>query len=172
MKSDPPLVVPPQPTTSELSDRLGEIIAERPPQPLTWELSGRLGEIIAERIAGLPPEQRIAVAQQTIIEILITRTEVPLTGLLRRHVALELARLWIPKREQAKIYRQRRLELVEALIFLAKCGRKTKAWAKAGKPQPQSTALDAVAKASRFQSTAALKQFLKRERQAKKKPRP
>jgi hypothetical protein len=152
--------------------RLARIIAERPPQPLTSKLSGDLGKIVAERIAGVAPGQRVEVAQWTILEILLSRPEVPLTGLLRRHVALELARLWIPKREQAKIYRQRRLELVEALIFLAKCGRKTKAWAKAGKPQPQSTALDAVAKASRFQSTAALKQFLKRERQAKKKPRP
>jgi hypothetical protein len=183
MKSDPPLVVPPQPTTSELSDRLGEIIAERPPQPLTWELSGRLGEIIAERIAGLPPEQRIAVAQQTIIEILITRTEVPLTGLLRRHVALELARLWIPERELKEIYGQREVKRIEGALFLAKYGRKNKVWAKAGLPQPQSSALQAVADSLRFEkkhgrwtgrgfhSVAALAQYLKRWR-AKKNPQP
>jgi hypothetical protein len=171
MKSDPPLVVPPQPTTSELSDRLGEIIAERPPQPLTWELSGRLGEIIAERIAGLPPEQRIDVAQQAIIEILITQTEVPLIGLLRRHVALELARLWILPGELKKIERQRDLKNFETLYFLAKWGRKNKAWAKAGKPQPQSTALDAVADAV-GKSPEALVQSLKRGRRVRRKLHP
>jgi hypothetical protein len=35
----------------------------------------------------------------------------------------------------------------------------------------QSTALKAITDASGFQSTAALGQFLKRERKAKKKPR-
>jgi hypothetical protein len=159
--------------------RLGEIIAERPPQPLTWELSGRLGEIIAERIAGLPPEQRIDVAQQTVLEILMTRPEVPLIGLLRRHVALELARLWIPRGELKKIERQRELKHIESVYSLAKLGRKNKTWAKAGLPQPQSTSLKAVAdyfrkspdKALR-KSPEALAQFLKRERRARKKTQP
>jgi hypothetical protein len=171
MKSDPPLVVPPQPTTSELLDRLGEIIAERPPQPLTWELSGPLGEIVAERTAGLPPEQRNAVAQLTIIEILITRTDLPLIGLLRRHVALELAERWIPKRELKKVYRQRELKYLESTLKLANLARKTKAWAP-GKPKPRSTPLEIVVADSGFHSIDALAQFLKRERRARKKPRP
>jgi hypothetical protein len=181
-------------------DRLGRAIAERPPQPITAELSGELGKIVAERIAGVAPEQRKDVAQRTIIEILLTtpsatppRPEVPLTGLLRRHVAQELARLWIPKREQARIYRQRRLKFVENLIFIAKWGRKTKAWARAGKPRPKDferSALETVAKARevakargfqlpadmdkalRFPSRASLDDFLKRERRARKKPQP
>ena len=68
MKRIPPLA----PITLELRKRLGEIIAERPPQEIASEASGRLGEIIEERIAGLPPEQRIEVAQLTILEILLT----------------------------------------------------------------------------------------------------
>ena len=120
MKRIPPLA----PITLELRKRLGEIIAERPPQEIASKASGRLGEIIEERIAGLPPEQRIEVAQLTILEILLTtpsalatppRPEVPLTGLLRRHVALELARLWT-RSGWAKIERQRELMHIELYI--------------------------------------------------------
>jgi hypothetical protein len=157
---------------------LGEIIAERPPQPLTSELSGRLGDIIKERTAGLPPEQRIDVAQRTIIEILLTtpcstppRPEVPLTGLLRRHVGLELARLWIDPKELKEIYRQRQLTHIETLYFLAQQSRKTRAWARAGKPQPQSTALEAVADYV-GKEPETLRQSLKRGRRARKKPQP
>jgi hypothetical protein len=150
MKIDPPLVVP---------------------VPLTSLASGRLGEIIAERTAGLPPEQRNDIAQRTIIEVLITQPEVPLSGMLRRHVALELERLWLPKGEQTKIYRQRWLQPIESVIFLAKRTRKNKGWLKVGAPKPQSTSLEAVADLFGFQSVAALKQFLKRERRAMKKRR-
>jgi hypothetical protein len=149
MKIDPPLVVQ---------------------VPITSQLSGRLGEIIEERTAGLPPEQRIDVARRTIIEILMTQPAVPLTGLLRRHVAGELERLWISKKELAKIDRKRRLKYLESLFFLAKHWRKNKVWLKAGKAPPQSTALKAITDASRFQSTAALGQFLKRRTEGKEKP--
>ena len=98
MKSDPPLV---------------------PPQPLTWELSGRLGEIVAERIAGLPLEQRTEVAQRTIIEVLLHQREVPLVGLLRRYVAQELERLWLPE-ELKQIHRERERQILESTLFLAK----------------------------------------------------
>ena len=134
--------------------------------------SGRFGEIIAERIAGVAPEQRTDIARRTIIEILITRPEVPLIGLLRRYVAMELEKVWLPKRERQKVYRQRELELIESVYSLAKFGRKNKTWAKAGKPQPQSTSLEAVADFFGFPSPEALAQFLKRERRARKKPRP
>jgi hypothetical protein len=134
--------------------------------------NGRFGEIIAERIAGVAPEQRADIARRTIIEILMTRPEVPLIGLLRRDVAMELEKVWLPKRERQKVCRQRRLEFIESVYFLAKYGRKNKTWAKAGKPQPQSTSLEAVADYFGFPSPEALAQFLKRERQARKKPRP
>ena len=170
MKDDPP-VVPPRPLRAPRS--LGEIIAECPPQGLTWELSGRLGEIIAERIAGLPFEQRIDVAQQAIIEILITQTEVELTGLVRRHVALELARLWIPEKGA-----EEDLPATSAKI----CGEYTQAsqsWRgrprlgrKAGKPKPQKTRSEIVVADCGIHSVDALAQFLKRERRARKKPRP
>jgi hypothetical protein len=144
-----------------------------PLQP--WELSGRLGEIIAERTAGLPPEQQIDVARRTIIDVLMTQPEVPLIGLLRRHVALALERLWLSPGELRKIQRQRELELIEAVGFLAKWTRKNRPWLKVGKKKPKEfdrTPLEAVVKASGFQSVDALKQFLKRERAAKKKPQP
>jgi hypothetical protein len=202
MKSNLPRV-PPQPIT-DLLERLAEIIAERPPQPLTAELSGRLGEIIAERTASVAPEQRIHVAQLTIIESLLTtpyadvvnrgagaRDEVPLTGLLRRHVALELARLWIPdlarlgipEKAFKEILRQRELKHIEDALKLAKWSRETRAWEKADKPRPQSGALAAVRDSLRFEqkhgrwtgrgfhSVAALAQYLKRWR-AKKKIQP
>jgi len=150
MKIDPPLVVQ---------------------VPLTSELSGRLGEIIAERIADVAPKQRPDIARRTIIEILMTRQDVPLTGLVRRHVAGELERLWIPKRELAKINRQRRLIFIESTILLAKSMRKNKGWTKVGKPKPKLTALEATAEYFET-SPEALQQFIKRERRVKKKPRP
>ena len=106
MKGDPPRVLP-QSFASELLDLVGEIIAERPPQEFGWEPGNPIGKIMVERIAGLPPEQqlavlrspeqRLAVCQLILIEILMTRQEVPLIGILRRHVALELAQRWIPR---------------------------------------------------------------------------
>jgi hypothetical protein len=133
--------------------------------------NGRLGEIIEERTAGLPLEQYIVVFQRTIIEVLLTRPEVPLIGPLRLLVACALEQHWIPERELKKIYRQRRLEYLESWLNAAKWSRKTKAWAKAGKPKPPSTALEAVADFFGFQSVAALKQFMRRERRARKTAR-
>ena len=104
-----------------------------------------------------------------VIVFLILWEVVPLTGLLRRYVAFELERLWLPKRELAKTYRQRQLKHLENLLFLAKWSRKNKVWSKAGRVPPQSTALEAVANC--YGSPAALHQFLKRERRVKKKPR-
>ena len=161
MKSDPPPIPPPL-------------------QP--WELSGRLGEIIAERIAGVAPELHLYIARLTVIDVLLNQREVPLVGLLRRYVANELARLWLPKRDLNEIHRQREQQYLESTLLLAKLGRKDKAGAKAGTPKPQSSALAVVKKAVevktrfggrvfRFQSTDALKQFLKRGRRARKKPR-
>jgi hypothetical protein len=175
MKDDPSRI-PPPPLVWELLDRLGEIIAERPPQPLAGAIdfgggNGPLGEIIAERIAGIPSDYRLAVAQLTILEILITRTDVPLTGLVRRHVALKLAEEWLPPWALKEIYRQRELTIVESTLELAKLARKTKAWAP-GKPKPKKTPLEIVVADRGFQSVDALKQFLKRERPARKKPRP
>jgi hypothetical protein len=181
---------PPRPLT-ELRDRLAEIIAERPPQGLTWKLSGDLGKIIGVRIAGVPPKQRIEVAQLTIIEILMTGTDVELIGLVRRHVALELARLWT-KRGWAKIERQRELMYIETLYSLAKLGRKNKAWVKAGKPLPKGfkgSALEQAAKRSELEKgwnrpaldvvaefvgkePESLKKSLQRGRRARKKPQP
>jgi hypothetical protein len=193
MKDDPRDVPPP--LVEELLERLAEIIAERPPQPLTSELSGRLGEIVAERVAGLPPKQRVNVAQLTIIEILLTtphadvigggaaaRAEVPLTGLLRRHVALELARLWIPKKDLNKIYKRRDAKLMDSVLELANWSRETKAWEKTGDPPPESSAAQAVVELLKFErkrgrwigrgvhSVAALLQYLKRW--GPKKPQP
>jgi hypothetical protein len=180
MKDDPSRV-PTPPITLQLRDRVAEIIAERPSQQLTWELSGELGKIIAERIADLPLEQRTEVAQLTILETLIIRTDVELIGLVRRHVALELARLWT-KKEWAEIERQREQYYLESMFRLAKLGRKTKVGTKVGAPKPARPSALAILKnvvqgqiisgrALRFQSTDALKQFLKRGRRAKKKPR-
>jgi hypothetical protein len=176
--------VPPQSFASQLLDHLGEIIAQRPPQQFGWEPGNPIGKIIAERIAGLPPEQqlavltppeqRLAVAQLILIEILITRPEVPLIGILRRHVALELAQRWIPKREWNKICQERELTPIEALYSLAKLGRKDKAaWAKAGKPLPEAskkTALEAVADAV-GKEPEALARSLRPSRRTRKKPR-
>jgi hypothetical protein len=135
-----------------------------------------LDEIIAERTEGLPPEQQNDVARRTIIEILMTQPEVPLTGLIRLYVATELERLWLSKRELAKINRQRLLKSVEESLEVARWARKN-IWPKRGN-RPQPTAIAAVAEViwrddlrGRFPSTAALEQFLKRERQAKKKRR-
>jgi hypothetical protein len=161
MKSDPPLV---------------------PPQPLTWELSGRLGEIIAERIAGLPFEQRTEVAQRTVIEVLLHQRDVPLVGLLRRYVALELERRWLPPEELKETHRQREQQYLESIFSLTKWTKKTKAGEKVGEPKPRSSPLATLKKAVegqirfggrtfRFQSTDALKQFLKRGRRARKKPK-
>jgi hypothetical protein len=126
-----------------------------------------LEKIIAD---GDLPEQVNDATRRTIIEILMNQRAVPLQGWARRYVALALERAWIPKKELQKINRQRRLKHLESLLFLAKWGRKNKVWLKAGRSQPRSTALKAAASASGFQSTAALGQFLKRERKAKRKP--
>jgi hypothetical protein len=140
-----------------------------PPDLVTGHLKD-LGKIIEVRTAGLPPQQREDVARRTIIEILATRPEVPLTGMLRRHVALELERLWIPQKERNKINRQRALQHTESLIQLAKVSRKNKLWLKAGKPPPQLTTIEAVANAT-GKEPDALKQWLKRERAVTEKPR-
>jgi hypothetical protein len=127
-----------------------------------------LEEIIAD---GDLPEQVNDATHRTIIEILMNQRAVPLQGWARRYVALTLELAWIPRNELRKIYRQRKLKYLESLIRLGKATRKNKLWLKAGKVPPRSTALKATADASGFQSTPALKQFLKRERKAKKKPR-
>jgi hypothetical protein len=135
--------------------------------------SRSLDEIIRERTAGLPPERKIDVARQTILEILMTRPDVPLTDHERLYVALELERLWIPKRELAKIERQRLLRSTERALEVAK--RAKKLARKYGLPT-RGSAIAAIRLAlvkgrdgRTFQSSAALKQFLKRERRIKKR---
>jgi hypothetical protein len=132
-------------------------------------------EIIRERTAGLPPERKIDVGRRTILEILMTQPTVPLTDDLRLYVALELERLWLPKKELAKIERQRELRKVERALDVVK--RAKKLARKYGRPTrggPTAIALirPALVKGRdgrTFQSSAALKQFLKRERRAKKR---
>jgi hypothetical protein len=132
-----------------------------------------LDEIIRERTAGLPPERKIDVARRTILEILITQPDVPLTDHERRYVALELERLWLPKKELAKIERQRLLGSIERALEIVK--RAKKLARKHGLPTRVS-AIAAIRPAlvkgrdgRRFQSPGALKQFRKRERRAKKR---
>jgi hypothetical protein len=133
--------------------------------------SGRFGEIIEERIAGVAPDQERDITRRTVIEVLLTRPDVPLTGPLRLQVACALEQLWIPPRELQKIYLQRRLEHYEEWLSAAKWTRKTKPWAKAGKPKPKGLnqpPLDVVADFFGFRTPNALAQFLKRERGARK----
>jgi hypothetical protein len=139
-------------------------------------LNGRLGEIIEECTAGLARggPQYFDVAHRTIIEVLLTQPEVPLIGLLRHYVAWALEAQWIPKSELKKTYKQRQLEFIETLYSLAQLTRKTKPWAKAGKPKPkgfEKTSLDAVADAL-GKSPEALVQSIRRGRRPRKKPQP
>jgi hypothetical protein len=138
-------------------------------------MSRDFDEIIRERVAGLPPEQATEEALLRIIIEALMR-DVPLTGMARIFVVLQLERL-LPKWEQAKIERQRLLRSIEDALVTAKWARKN-VWPKRGRGG--GSAIEAVRKlifrdpddlGSRFESPAALKQFLKRERQAKKKPR-
>jgi hypothetical protein len=135
--------------------------------------SRSLDEIIRARMAGLPPEQEIDVYRRTIIDVLMTQPDVQLTGMARHDVALALERLWIPKRELAKIERQRVLRSTERALEIVK--RAKKLARKHGLPT-RGSAIAAIRPAlvkgpdgRRFQSPAALKQFLKRERRAKKR---
>jgi hypothetical protein len=132
-----------------------------------------LDEIIRERTAGLPPEQEIDVVRRTILEVLTTKPEVPLTNHTRLSVALELERLWLPKKERAKIERQRLLRSAERALEIAKLGREL-----AGKRRMRGgpSAFEAIRPVlvkgpdgRPFQSPEALAQFIKRERAAKKK---
>jgi hypothetical protein len=132
-------------------------------------------EIIRARTEGLPLGQEIDAARRTILEVLMTQPDVPLTDYWRRYVALELGRLWLPKKELAKIERQRLLGSIESGLDIVK--RAKKLARKHGLPTrdgPSAIALirPALVKGPggrTFQSPAALKQFLKRERQAKKR---
>jgi hypothetical protein len=93
-------------------------------------------------------------------------------------VALELERLWLPKKELAKIERQRLLKSSEDALVTAKWVKKN-VWPKRGRGGR--SAIEAVREVifkdpdelrSTFQSPAALAQFLKRERSPKKKKKP
>jgi hypothetical protein len=86
--------------------------------------SRSLDEIIRERTAGLPPEREIDVRRRTILEILMTQPIVPLTDHARLYVALELERLWLPKKELAKIERQRVLRSAERALEVVKRAKK------------------------------------------------
>jgi hypothetical protein len=97
---------------------------------------------------------------------------VSLTDMARRYVALALERLWLPKKESAKIERQRQLRSAERALEVVK--RAKKLARKHGLPT-RGSAIAAIHPAlvkgpdgRRFQSPAALKQFLKRERAARK----
>jgi hypothetical protein len=133
--------------------------------------SQSLDEIIRERTAGLPPERKIDVARRTILEILLTTT-VSLTGHERLYVALELERLWLPKKESAKIERQRVRRSAERALDVVKRAKKL---ARKHGLSTRGAAIEAIRPAlvgpdgRTFQSPAALAQFLKRERSPKKK---
>jgi hypothetical protein len=145
---------------------------------VTADAGKSLDEIIGECARrGLLPEQEIDVVRRTILDVLMTQPDVPLTGMVRRYVALELERLWLPKKELAKIERQRLLRSAERALEVAK--RAKKLARKHGLPT-RGSAIAAIRPAlfkghvkgrdgHRFQSSAALKQFLKRERRAKKR---
>jgi hypothetical protein len=132
-------------------------------------------KIIRERTAGLPPERKIDVGRRTILEILMTQPTVPLTDELRLYVALALERLWLPKKELAKIERQRELRKVERALDVVKRAKKLArklGWPTRGGPSAIEAIRPALVKGPdgrRFQSPAALAQFIKRARAAKKK---
>src|ERR1700730_1686280 len=88
--------------------------------------SRSLDEIIGERTAGLPFERDSywGVVRRTILEILSTQPTVPLTDHARLYVARELERLWLPKKELAKIERQRVLGSAEGVLEIAKRAKK------------------------------------------------
>jgi hypothetical protein len=129
-------------------------------------------DIIRERTAGLPPEQEADVRRRTIIEVLMTQPDVPLTGMTRLFVALELERLWLPKKESAKIERQRVRRSAERALEVVKRAKKL---ARKHGLSTRGVAIEAIHPAlvgpdgRTFQSPAALAQFLKRERSPKKK---
>jgi hypothetical protein len=137
-------------------------------------------EIIRERTAGLPPERKIDVGRRTILEILMTQPTVPLTDDLRLYVALALERLWLPKKEVAKIERERVARSAEGFLEVVKRSKKLtkklareRGWPTRGGPIATEAIHPALVKGPggrRFLSPAALAQFLKRERAAKKKP--
>jgi hypothetical protein len=159
--------------------------------------SRSLDEIIGERTAGLPFEtfERDPywdVVRRTILEILQTQPTVPLTDHARHYVALELERLWLPKKERAKIERQRTLRGIETWLDIVKRAKKlagpdivkrakklAKKLARSQDLSIQGSAIEAIEAilpaivkgpdGRTFQSSAALAQFLKRERAAKKK---
>jgi hypothetical protein len=160
----------------------------------SWSFDEIIDEIIRERTAGLSPEQKngpgmqhavVDVVRRAILKILMTQPDVPLTDYARRYVALELERLWIPKKELAKIERQRQLESAERALEVHKRAKelaRKNGLLKRGRAGP--TAIEAIRPAlvkgrdgRTFHSSAALKQFLKRERilkrerQAQKNPR-
>jgi hypothetical protein len=148
-----------------------------PRKPPTLAVMKDLDEIIRERTAGLglSPEQGNDIARRTILEVLLTQPTVALTDYARLYVALELERLWLPKKERAKIERQRVLgsfergrDIVKRAKKLArKHGLPTRGWPSAIKLLRP--ALVKGPDGRTFQSPAALKQFLKRERRAKKR---
>jgi hypothetical protein len=152
----------------------------------SWSFDVIINEIIRERTAGLSPKQIndpgmqhavVDVVRRTILKILMTQPDVPLTDYARHYVALELERLWLPKKERAKIERQRVLRSAEGALDMAKRAKelaKKTSWLKyrRGGPSAIETIRPALVKGpdgSTFQSPDALAQFLKRERAAKKK---
>jgi hypothetical protein len=144
--------------------------------------SRSLDEIIGERTVGLPFERDSYwdVVRRTILEILMTQPTVPLTDHARLYVALALERLWLPKKELAKIERQRTLRGAERALDVVKRAKKLakKLARERGCPtRGGPDAIEAIRPAlvkgpdgRTFQSSAALAQFIKRERAAKKKP--
>jgi hypothetical protein len=154
-----------------------------------------LDEIIGERTAGLPIERDSYwdVVRQIIHEVLMTQPTVPLTDYARLYVALELERLWLPKKELAKIERQRTLKGAERGLEIVKRARemarkhpevvkRAKKLARElarkrglptrGGPNAIAAIRPALVKGRdgrTFLSSAGLAQFIKRERAAKKK---
>jgi hypothetical protein len=139
--------------------------------------SRSLDEIIGERTAGLPFERDSYwdVVHRTILEILRTQPTVPLTDHARLYVVLALERQWLPKKELAKIKRQRTLRGAERAHDVVKRAKKLArklGWPTRGGPTAIERIHQAIVKGPdgrRFQSPAALAQFIKRERAAKKK---
>jgi hypothetical protein len=124
-------------------------------------LCGPLGKIIKERTAGLAPggPKYFDVVHRTIIEVLLTRREVPLTGSLRLYAASALEQQWLSKSELNRIYRLRKLDNIEQWLPLDKWSRKIKAGAKAGKSN--------IPAAFGYSSAEMLHQFRRRAKAAR-----